>query len=215
MKHDQPKPDVRQMTAKLRSQVCVMLRLDESNLSPGDQVLVARVGALKLLVSDMEAATLRGERIDVAEYVRASEALEHAVRADRQMADGSPTALEDARQKMREVLGMVAPDVLEEAERSEVELLQERVAELQQENDELREQAPPPPPPAEPAEQPSENVIPFDPEQPKYHASRTPDGRPPAHYLKDSQPREPWCDNSDGVVVAPYFPLDLTGDQHE
>jgi hypothetical protein len=89
-----------------------------------------------------------------------------------------------------------------------VELLLERVAELQQENDELRAQAPPPPP-AEPAALPSENVIPFDPEQPKYHASRTPDGRPPPHYLRDGQPREPWCDNNgDGAIVAPYFPLD-------
>jgi hypothetical protein len=116
MKAKQSKPDVRQMTAKLRSQVCALLRLDESKLTPGDEVLVARVGTLRVLVSDAEAAQLRGERIDLALYLEASRALEDALRGDHRMSEGSPAALEAARQKMREVLMTIAPEIVAQSD---------------------------------------------------------------------------------------------------
>jgi hypothetical protein len=49
MKAAPPKLDVARMSQKLRLQTCALLKLDPENLSPGDEALVARVGALKLL----------------------------------------------------------------------------------------------------------------------------------------------------------------------
>src|SRR5262245_37669932 len=43
-------------------------------------LVVSRAGALKLLISDMEAQQLAGQPIDVGKYVEASEALERIVR---------------------------------------------------------------------------------------------------------------------------------------
>jgi hypothetical protein len=147
-KTEPAQPDIAKMSAKLRLQACALLRLDPEKLSPGDEVLVARVGALKLLVSDLEAAQLRGEKIDAAEYVKASEALETAVRADHRMSDegGSSVSLEEARAKMRAIIKGLQPELVEEAERSEAEILQARVDQLEQENTRLRVLVPEPPP---------------------------------------------------------------------
>jgi hypothetical protein len=214
-------PDIRKMGAKLRLQTCTLLKLNPNQLTPGDEVLVARVGALKLLVSDLEAAQLRGEKIDLSAYVEASKELESAVRVDHQMLElstpeGQARLDAEIKQKFLEVIGASRGDDPDAAP-SETEQLRQRVAELEEENMRLRwgdlplsetKQAA-----SEPAQTPaqsSENVVPFalPVEQQKYHSTRTADGRPPPHYLREGQPREPWCDNSGGALMAPYFPLD-------
>jgi hypothetical protein len=190
-----PKPDIAAMARKSRQRACELLGLDPSSLRPPDEILVNRVGALRVLVTDYEAAQLRGERIDVAEYVRASEALEALVRADRRLIDGSPAAEEDARNRMREVLSRIAPEIVAQSDAEDAAV----------ERAELAAEAPEPEPdlPADPEPSPK-NVVPFPPvEQPKYYPGRTPDGRPPPHYLKQD-------DSSGGTIMPPFFPLDPT-----
>jgi hypothetical protein len=186
MKQEQPKPDVRQMTAKLRSQVCSLLRLDESKLTPGDEILVARVGTLRVLVSDAEAAQLRGERIDLPLYLEASRALEDALRGDHRMSEGSPAALEAARQKMREVLMTIAPEIVEASDAEDREAAERAQAELELASE------PDPPSDLVAGAAPPSNV--------KYLSTRRgPNGEHPQHYLKR---REPWEN-----IEVPYFPL--------
>jgi hypothetical protein len=163
-------PDIARMSAKLRASTCATLQLHPDKLSPGDEVLVSRVGSLKLLVSDMEAALLRGQSIDVAAYARASESLEAAVRSDRRSEGGVSTiGEEDARARMREILCQIDPgdggivvlsDQIDALE-LERDALRAEVAELRAVNDELRAElcARLEPPPA-PQPQPS-NVMPL------------------------------------------------------
>ena len=49
-KTEPAQPDIAKMSAKLRLQACALLRLDPEKLSPGDEVLVARVGALTSVI---------------------------------------------------------------------------------------------------------------------------------------------------------------------
>lgn len=103
------KPDIGKMTATLRLQTCELLRLNPDKLLPADEVLVARVGSLRVLVSDLEAAQLRGEQISVASYVEASEALEKLLRDAHHVevtAEGDPRALRAAREKMFRLMGL-------------------------------------------------------------------------------------------------------------
>jgi hypothetical protein len=120
----EPKPDIAAMAKKSRQRACELLGLDPNSLRPADEIFVNRVAVLRVLVADYEAAHLRGERIDVAEYVRASEALEALVRADRRTIAGSLEAEEDARQRMREVLRAVAPEVVAQSDAEDAERLQ-------------------------------------------------------------------------------------------
>jgi hypothetical protein len=178
-KPEPQKPDLAKMSAKLRATVCAELRLDPEQLSPADAVLVARVGALKLTVSDLEAATLRGEQIDVAAYVRASEALEHAVRQDRRTEVGGDTADEEAaRRQLRELLMRTNPEVVSSADRihaleAENDALRDQLRALRADLEEARAQpvqpvepvSPPPLP--EPKPEPPANVVPLvDPARP-------------------------------------------------
>jgi hypothetical protein len=184
------KPDIVAMAKKSRQRACELLGLDSNSLRPADEILVNRVGALRVLVTDYEAAQLRGERIDVAEYVRASEALEALVRADRRLIDGSPAAEEDARNRMRQVIASIAPEIVAQSDAEDEAAERARLEEPEPEpapepEDEV------PAPPATPSPPPS-NV--------KYFtARRQPDGKPPAHYLKD----EPI---SGVICAAPWTP---------
>jgi hypothetical protein len=67
MSEQSSKPDIAAMARKSRQRACELLGLDPNSLRPADEILVNRVGALRVLVADYEAAQLRGERIDVAE----------------------------------------------------------------------------------------------------------------------------------------------------
>jgi hypothetical protein len=172
-------PDIAAMSRKSRQRACELLGLDPNSLKPADEILVARVGALRLIVSDAEAAALRGEQIDLPKYIAASEALEAAIRTDHQMTDlGSPAAEERLKEKFREVIGLRPkgdPDDPDAAS-SETEQLRQRVAELEAENLKLRWGDLPPsaeevasePASDAPAALPPENVVPFR-EPPKYH----------------------------------------------
>jgi hypothetical protein len=213
-------PDIRKMGAKLRLQMCTLLGRDPNKLSPADEILVARVGSLKLLVSDIEAAQLRGEKIDLSTYVEASRELEQALRFDHtelSTAEGQERIRAELQDKLRAIIGVPRKDD-PDAELSEIEQLRQRVAELEEENVKLRwgdlpsspEQAASESTPQTPVPSP-ENVVPFAPVEPQYHSTRTPDQRPPAHYLRDGQPREPWCDTGGGTLGPAYFPLDPTG----
>jgi hypothetical protein len=156
--------------------------------TPADEILVARVGALRLITSDAEAAALRGEQIDLPRYIAASEALEAAIRTDHRMLDlGSPAAEEEARAKMREVLMTIAPEIVEQSDRED-EAAERAQAELESEPEPAPEPADEAPAPALPS-----NVV-------RYHSTRRgPNGEHPAHYLKRSD---------HDTFEVPYFPLD-------
>ena len=86
-----------------------MLKLDPNALSPADEILVARVGRCRVLVSDLEAASLRGEQISVGPYCEASEALEKILRDVHHVevtVEGDPRALRAVREKMAHLLGI-------------------------------------------------------------------------------------------------------------
>jgi hypothetical protein len=182
---EQSKPDIAKMGAKLRLQVCELLKLNPAALSAADEVLVSRIGSLRLLVSDLESAQLRGERIDLPLYLEASKALEDALRTDHRMMEGSPAAEEDARQKMREVLMRIAPEIVEASDAEDREAT-ERAQLAEQDDDPDLAAEPKPAEPAPPATPPPSNV--------KYLSTRTVDGKPPRHYLRQ--------DNSDGGVIC-------------
>jgi hypothetical protein len=199
-----PQPDIKAMSAKLRLQVCTLLGLDPEKLSAGDEVLVSRVGALKLLVSDMEAAQLRGEQIDLPKYIEASKALEDAVRADHQVHEmGAPQALEDARNRLREVLGILKkPD---DGAPSEREQMLARIKALEEENQRMKwgGVAPSPPEPVT-----SEPVV-LDPKPDPKPAEpavdspwRTEDKKPPPLVLKHY---EPWEIRGGGAICPPHW----------
>jgi hypothetical protein len=201
MSEQPPQPDIAAMTRKSRQRACELLGLDPNSLKPADEILVARVGALRVLVADYEAALLNGQKIDVAEYVRASEALEALVRTDRRMLDGSPAAEEDARRRMREVLRSVCPEIVEASDREDAE--RERALTAEPEVDESESE-----PPAEPVS-PAPSTTPSPPPSNVQYLStrRQPDGKPPRHYLREGQ-QEPWRDNSGGTIAPPFFPID-------
>jgi hypothetical protein len=212
MRAEQPKPDIAKMSQKLRLQVCELLKFDPATLSAADEVLVSRVGSLRLLVSDFEAGQLRGEKLDLSIYVEASRELEQALRVDHRMLElGTPAAEQRARDELeaifREVVGRKDDDDPDDVGLSETERLHQRIAELEAENFRLKwGDAPPssaelPPPETQPAQPSAENVVPF-------ASTRTADGRPPAHYLKDGQPRDHYSGGDDGGANVPYFPLD-------
>jgi hypothetical protein len=73
---------------ELRSSTAKMLDLDVGNLSAAQSVRLDRCCVLRLLVSDLRGKQLRGEQINVREFVDASESLER-------MMGGNPAAAAD------------------------------------------------------------------------------------------------------------------------
>jgi hypothetical protein len=210
------RPDIAAQAKRLRAETAAMLKLNVDKLSLSQQVRVDRASMLRLRLSDIEAALLRGPTsFDAAEYITVSQELERLLmNDDNELATlaGQERVRAELEEKFRAIIDAPGKDPDDnDVELCEVEKLCQRIAELEEENMKLRwGDLPPPaetssePTSKTPAAPPPENVVPFAPIEPlKYHAGRTVDGRPPAHYLKEGQPREPWLDNSSGVIVAP------------
>jgi hypothetical protein len=161
----QPPLDLEHMTKKSRRRACELLGLDPEKLSPGDTILADRVGQLRVIVSDMQDANLRGEPIDLPRYLVASEALETIVRAGRQQItpEGIPFSLESARRKMAALL-CVDMDTGKDTREPD---WQAQIAQLQAENCELKTQLaarpvaeePKPAAPKSPGHPPGHNVV--------------------------------------------------------
>jgi len=139
--HPQPQPskppNVAAMQARLRKETIALLGLRASKLDPGDEVLIARCGTLRLLVADLESAALHGDKIAVGPYCEASSELERIVRNAHHVAtnaDGAPEALASARAKMAALMGVILNETPseEEARRSaELAALHKRIADLE------------------------------------------------------------------------------------
>jgi hypothetical protein len=227
---DKTRPSLDEQAKRLRRSTAELLGFgsDFDKLSPADRVLVDRAATLRLRVDDLRLMQLKGEAIDTDEFVKASEQLEHVLRADRRVdAMGSPVALEQARDALRRVLGISRKQPAADApsEADQLAALQERNKALEREVCELRK-AKPIEPSAEPVVQPASEPQPEPPapantespwrEPTQYHSTKTSDGKPPPHYLKSGQPREPWESyvngGRGGAIVAPYFGVDpITG----
>lgn len=163
-------PNVAAMQARLRKETIALLGLKASKLDPGDEILIARAGCLRLLVADLEAAALHGDKISVGPYVEASAELERIVRNAHHVAvnaDGAPEALASARRKMAELMGIVlneTPDEAEQRRQAELDGLHKRIAELEALLAERPLPAATPSPPRSETPQPSpapDNVVPL------------------------------------------------------
>jgi hypothetical protein len=130
-------PNVAAMQARLRAETIKLLGLRASKLDPGDEILIARAGCLRLLVADLEAAALHGDKIVVSSYVEASQELERIVRNAHHVAvgaDGAPEALASARAKMAALMGVILNETPSEEEarrQAELDGLHRRIAELE------------------------------------------------------------------------------------
>jgi hypothetical protein len=177
-----PKADLATQARRLREDTCRQLGLDPAKLSAGDELVVSRAGALRLLISDLEAQQLAGRPIDVGKYVEASEALERIVRVDRRAGvgeDGVSPGLRAAREKMAQLLDVILDETPDEArarEYAERAALEAEVEKLRLEVAELKGQRVPPAP--QPAARPaSENVVPMRHDPPRYLRPATPEPR--------------------------------------
>ena len=139
-----PTPNIATMTATLRLQTCALLKLDPAALLPADEILVARAGALRLTVSDGEAALMRGETIAMPAYIAASQELETLFREAHHIEvteGGDPRALVAAREKMAHLLGVIlneAPSEAEARRNAEIDDLKRCIADLENEIHDLK-----------------------------------------------------------------------------
>jgi hypothetical protein len=139
--HPQPAPskppNVAAMQARLRKETIALLGLRASKLDAGDEIMIARCGALRLMVADLEPAALHGDKIVVSSYVEASTEHERIVRDAHRVAvnaDGAPEALASARRKMAELMGVIlneTPSQEEQRRRDELDGLHNRIADLE------------------------------------------------------------------------------------
>lgn len=186
----------------LRASTAELLSYDADHLTAAQEIRINRAIALRLVIDAAQARQMRGEQIDVKEFVAASEDLER-------MVGGEPDGPNDARRfgpdhraRLHALINKTLfADAEGEAERLREVCEREELAAVVAAGApvEVAKAAPAPvapPPPAEQTSQPS-NVA--------YLPSRTADGRPPPHYMKDGQPREPWREGA-GALCAPYFP---------
>ena len=195
-----PDLDIAGMSNWLRASTAKLLGLDESKLSVAEKIRVDRASALRLLLDDMQAAQLNGGAIDVGEFIKASEELER-------LAGGNPetTSTHDfsgAREELARFFVQRA-ERIEAREMKESERLREELTKLREENTKLRSDLKVQAPQA-PQKQP-DNVVVFD------GTARANAAKPPASYLKEGQPREPWESHYGGrgtVEVACWSPPD-------
>jgi hypothetical protein len=170
----QSPPDLTKMSTNLRARTCAFLRVPPfDKLSPSEQVHVDVIGALQLEISDLREAQLAGRRdVDISRLVQAGEQLQRLLLPG--VIENSAIAVDDARERMRQVLSRIAPEVVEASDRED-----ETAERVERERLEAQEQPDEPPPRSDPppAPPPPSNV--------QYLSTRRqPDGRPPAHYLK-------------------------------
>ena len=169
------------MHDQLRADTCQLLRYDIANLTPAQEVRLERALVLRLEIDDLTSRKLAsaGLPFDVKSFVAASESLELLVGGDPEQA--SPTDdFADAKEELNRFL-------VERAERVEARdlKLRDEIARLVEENAKLQAKLR-----AAEEQQPSrsDNVIQID------ATARANATKPPAHYLRDGQPREAWRD---------------------
>jgi hypothetical protein len=188
--------DIAKMFANLRARTCAFLKAPPyDQLAPYEQVRIDVIGALMLEIDDLRQAQLSGRTdVDIARLVQAGEAIQRLLLPLPGVIGNSAIAEEDARNRMREVLTRIAPDIVEQSDRdAERERLEAQAAdqldepEEPEQVDEPQPSSDPPPAPALPS-----NVV-------RYHSvKRGPNGEHPPHYVKREL--------SDALAV-PHFPL--------
>ena len=188
--------------ARLKAETAAMLGLDPADLSKTEGLRLDITSLLLLEIHSLQGSILANDQIDLARLSSALTMLQKLLPSE---ALNAPVPLANsnhdfagAKEELDRLLIQRA-ERLEAREIRESERLREEIAHLREENARLAAQikAEPQPAPPAPAAQPS-NVA--------YLPSRTTDGRPSPHYLKDGQPREPWdCGGSDGVLIAPAW----------
>ena len=104
------KPDIREMTERLRRQACEKLKLDFNKLTPAETIRADRFGINLLRLTDDHAAMLRGEKVNLDDFNAASKQVEadlnEAHHVERAPEGGDPRALRAVREKMAHSLGI-------------------------------------------------------------------------------------------------------------
>jgi hypothetical protein len=184
---------------RLRVETAEMLKLDVANLSLVEGLQLDLVSMLRLEVDGLQGAVLAGEQVDLGRLSTALGMLRQLLPEKSLVA--SPAAAPETRfgtnhrERLRQLIEktLMAADVAE-ADRLADAMRREEAIQAQAAGAPV--EAPPAPAPAAPAPQPG-NVIPLD------ATMRANTNLPPAHYLREGQPREAWRDFYDGRVTGP------------
>ena len=183
------------MAQQLRRDTARMLGYDYTNLMAAQSVRLDRAAMLRLELDDCQTKKLAGQPFDTNKYVAASEALEHLVGGNPEQTNAAYD-FTGAKAELTHFFNERAA-AIEYRELKESARLLEVNAQLREQITQLQAQLT-----AQPQQQPTStptNVIPID-ATATARANATP---PPAHYLRDGQPREPWRDYYDGRVTGP------------
>jgi hypothetical protein len=176
----------------LRRSSAKLLKLDPDHLSAAQQTRVDRCASLRMQLDRWQSQQLSNQEIDVRSFISASTELERLLGGS-PAAPTSVLASEESRNKLRRLIEttLLAAPV---ADPDEAERMAERMrAEEQQALVAAGVDVFAPVRPAPRAD----NVVPIDARE------RANANLPPAHYLRDGQPREPWRDFYDGAVTGP------------
>jgi hypothetical protein len=188
-------PDLETKSRRLNAGTCELLGLDPEHLTLTQKIRVSRASALRLQIDDLEKAQLLGQPIDIHALVSASEALEKLV-TPMPNGDDESKKYEAARIKFEKLIDAhLAANEQQEPRES----LHEENSRLLEENFRLKaqlneltsaksKQTPQPTPTKQ-----DNNVVPLP--MPMSRLSEANSTKPPAHYLKQT---EPWEDYYNG-----------------
>ena len=189
-------PDPAAAYEKLKIETAAMFNYDIANLSLTQGLQLDLVSLLRLEVDTMQGQVLAGESVDLQRLVAAHGMLQKML-PERALVARAPAATHDFAGAKKELAALLTQraSAIEARELKETARLREQIAQLSEENARLKAEQQPQP---VPQKQPTNNVVPID------GTARANANRPPSHYLKDGQPREPWREGP-GALCAPYW----------
>jgi hypothetical protein len=180
---------------RLRAETAAMLKLSPDSSSLVEGLQVDLVSLLRLEVDMLQGQVLAGETVDLTRLVAAHGMLQKML-PERALVAPAPAAADHdfagAKEELRRLLDQRAGAIErreQNRENRETALLAEN-ARLREEVVRLK---------AQPRPQPANNVVPID------GTARANAARPPDHYLKSGQPREPW--ERGATFNVPSWPL--------
>lgn len=182
---------------KLKAETAEMLRLNVDSPSLLENLQVDLVSLLRLEVDTMQGKVLSGEQVDLNRLQTALTMLRQLL-PEKALVSAPPPPETRFGSEHRERLRRIIEKTLQADDMNKADVLaREELAAIAAADTTPAPVIPPPPvtPP------PPDNVVPID------GIARANANRPPANYLRDGQPREPWRDGG-GALCAPFFPVD-------
>ena len=191
--------------AALRDLTAAMFDYDLADLSLTQGLQIDLVSLLRLEVDTMQGKVLAGETVDLTRLVAAHGMLAKLL-PERALVAPAPAAANHDFASAKEELDRFLVERAERLEAREIkesERLREENARLREEITQLRTQLRAEQQPAPPSVRQPSNVVSID------GTARANAAKPPASYLREGQPREPWETYGRGTVeVACWSPPD-------